>query len=69
MIKLVYIRDYYIEGVKEYADKLLKELEENEILTPLVVSFIEHIKSNNIQNKEVKTNYLIRKRIIEREQG
>lgn len=65
MIKLVYIRDYYVEGKVEEADKLLEEIEGKETLTPLIRQFINKIRSY----KEIKTEIKVRKRIKENNEG
>lgn len=62
MIRLIYIRDYYIEGNNLLADNLLKEIKEKEELTPLIISFINKIKEYKVKN-ESRTNTQIKKRI------
>ncbi|MBQ2873461.1 MAG: hypothetical protein IJE89_05630 [Bacilli bacterium] len=65
MIRLVYIRDYYVLGDIELADKLLEEIETKEKITPLIRLFIDKIKTY----KEIKTEIKVRKRIKENNEG
>lgn len=67
MIKLVYIRDYYIEGKIDLADAKLEEIEKNEKLTPLIIEFIDYIKKNKENNLDERIAYFVRKRIKESE--
>lgn len=46
LIKLIYVRDFYIDGMYASGDKLLKEVEKSKIKSELIISFIKEIKIN-----------------------
>lgn len=51
LIKLVYARDYYIEGMYLQGDLLIKEIETSKDKTYTVMKFLEEIKTNKLTYK------------------
>lgn len=51
IIKLIYVRDYYIEGIYEEGDRLLQEVEKEMNKTPAVISLLQEIKTNRLLYK------------------
>ena len=63
LIKLIYARDYFIEGMDELGNKLLKEVENNKEKPSEVFELLNEIKRNKILYKN-KTDSKIRKKEI-----
>lgn len=63
LIKLIYARDYFIEGIDELGNKLLKEVEKSKEKTSEAYELLNEIKSNKNIYK-CRTDSKIKKRII-----
>jgi len=60
MIKLIFARDYYLEGNNELADKLISEVETSLHLNKTISEFLKEVKtyknkSNNKSHQKVRT--------------
>lgn len=63
LIKLIYARDYFIEGLDELGNKLLKEVEKSKDKTTEVISFLDEIRRDKkfYKNRYNNDNMLIKK--------
>ena len=58
LVKLIYVRDYYLEGETELGDKLLHEVELSFNITNRVINMLNEIKAKRNQrvtNTHVRT--------------
>ena len=63
LIKLIYARDYFIEGLDELGNKLLKEVEKSKDKTTEVITFLNEIRRDKkfYKNRYNNDNMLIKK--------
>ena len=61
LIKLIYARDNYIEGMYRAGDRLIQTVENSQDKTPLVVRLLNEIKTNREKYKETINPYTKKK--------
>lgn len=63
LIKLIYVRDYYIEGLDYFGDELLREVEECNDKDECVYKFLNEIKRNRDVYRKRNNNQIIRRKL------